>query len=133
MSRFIRQLCFALASAGFMATAFAQAASTSPSTELRTGSGQAYPVKPIRWIVPFPAGGGTDIIARALAQKLAEAWGQQVVTDNRPGAGGTLGSRERWPVTLAITAGVAAFIYGVFERELRVPFPPGELFVWLGL
>lgn len=43
------------------------------------------------------------------------------------------GSRERWPVTLAITAGVAAFIYGVFERGLRVPFPPGQLFTWVGM
>ncbi|MBI3068549.1 MAG: tripartite tricarboxylate transporter substrate binding protein [Betaproteobacteria bacterium] len=62
---------------------------------LATGSppaaGQTYPAKPIRWIVPFPPGGGTDLISRALAQKLAEAWGQQVVADNRPGSGGTLG------------------------------------------
>lgn len=52
---------------------------------------QAYPGKAIRWIAPFPAGGPTDLISRTLAQKLAEAWGQQVVVDNRPGAGGTLG------------------------------------------
>jgi tripartite-type tricarboxylate transporter receptor subunit TctC len=52
---------------------------------------QAYPSKPIRWIVPFPPGGGTDVISRALAQKLTEAWGQQVVADNRPGSGGTIG------------------------------------------
>lgn len=52
---------------------------------------QAYPDKTIRWIIPFPSGGGTDIITRALAQELAKAWGQQVVADNRPGAGGTLG------------------------------------------
>jgi TctA family transporter len=42
-----------------------------------------------------------------------------------------LGSREGWPVSLAMTAGVAAFIYGVFERGLRVPFPPGQLLAWL--
>jgi tripartite-type tricarboxylate transporter receptor subunit TctC len=52
---------------------------------------QPYPSKAIRWIVPFPAGGPTDLISRTLAQKLAEAWGQQVVIDNRPGAGGTVG------------------------------------------
>ena len=52
---------------------------------------QAYPSKPIRWIVPFPPGGGTDVISRALAQKLTEAWGQQVIADNRPGSGGTIG------------------------------------------
>ena len=38
---------------------------------------------------------------------------------------------ERWPITLAMTAGVAAFVYFVFERGLRVPFPPGQLFIWL--
>jgi tripartite-type tricarboxylate transporter receptor subunit TctC len=51
----------------------------------------AYPVKPIRFIVPFPAGGNADAIARPLADKLNERWGQQVVIDNRGGAGGVIG------------------------------------------
>ena len=52
---------------------------------------EAYPTKPIRWIIPFPPGGGTDTISRTLAQELTKAWGQQVVADNRPGSGGTIG------------------------------------------
>jgi tripartite-type tricarboxylate transporter receptor subunit TctC len=53
---------------------------------------QTYPVKPVRMVVPFPAGGATDIVGRLIAQKLSEAWRQQVFVDNRAGAGGTIGS-----------------------------------------
>jgi tripartite-type tricarboxylate transporter receptor subunit TctC len=54
-------------------------------------SAQTYPVRPVRLIVPFGAGGPTDVIARIIAQKLSEAWGQQVYTENIPGAGGNTG------------------------------------------
>jgi tripartite-type tricarboxylate transporter receptor subunit TctC len=53
---------------------------------------QAYPSKPIRYIIPFPPGGGQDLVSRALAPRLAEGLGQQVLIDNRPGGGTILGA-----------------------------------------
>ena len=52
---------------------------------------QDYPARPVRMVVPFPPGAASDFLARVLGQKLGEAWGQQVVVDNRPGAGGLIG------------------------------------------
>jgi len=56
-----------------------------------TACAQSYPTKPIRLIAPFPPGGSTDLLARLTSQKLTEAFGQQVIVENRGGAGGTIG------------------------------------------
>ena len=52
---------------------------------------QNYPTRPVRMVVPFPPGSASDFLARTLGQKLGDGWGQQVVVDNRPGAGGLIG------------------------------------------
>ncbi|MET0345632.1 MAG: tripartite tricarboxylate transporter substrate binding protein [Casimicrobiaceae bacterium] len=75
----VRAIALVLAAA---AAAFAPAASTQTP----------YPTKPVRVVVPFPAGGTTDLLARAASQKLSETWGQQALVDNRPGAGGNIGA-----------------------------------------
>ena len=75
-THFLRAASFALCAAVLHA-AFAQ---------------QAYPTKPIRLIVPFPAGGATDLFARTLSQKMGEKLGGTMVIDNKPGAGGAIGS-----------------------------------------
>jgi tripartite-type tricarboxylate transporter receptor subunit TctC len=86
---------------------------------------QQYPVKPVRIVIPFAPGGGTDFIARIMAQKLTEAWGQQVIPDNRPGAGGTVGAElgAKAPpdgYTLTMLAGS----YGVNPALYKLNFDP---------
>src|SRR5204862_7262990 len=59
-----------------------------------TAAAQAWPQKPVRFIVPFAPGGATDIAARMLGEKLTQVWGQTVLIENRTGAGGAVGAAE---------------------------------------
>jgi len=96
-----------------------------------SAAAQTYPVKPIRWIVPFPPGGGTDITTRTLTAKLTEVLGQQIVIDNRPGSGGTIG--------LALAAKAPADGYNIVTGQLanvgiapalyrKLPYDPAKEF-----
>jgi len=71
-----------------LAAASAAALAQTPST----ASGQAYPSRPIRIVVAYTPAGTTDILARAIGQKMTESWGQPVIVDNRPGANGNIGT-----------------------------------------
>ena len=75
----------------FFSACCAAALLASPLQAAQTDAATGYPSKPIRFIVPFAAGAGTDTTARTIGQKLGEKWGTQVVVDNRTGAGGTIG------------------------------------------
>ena len=77
---------------------------------------QAWPAKPIRFIVPFPPGGGNDTIARLVAQKLSAALSAQVIVDNRPGAGGTIGAEA---AARAPADGYTMFLAGVATHGIN--------------
>jgi tripartite-type tricarboxylate transporter receptor subunit TctC len=117
------------AAAGLLATA----AILTTSADLHA---QAYPNKPIRMIVAFPAGGSTDIIGRIVAQNLGNRLGQQIVVDNRAGAGGTIGTdlaakapADGYTLTLGTTSthAVAAGAYAALPYDPVKDFAPVSL------
>ena len=75
------------------------------------GAAQPYPSKPLRFIVPFAPGGGNDIIARVIGQKLSERWGTQVVVDNRPGAGGNVAAE----ITAKAAPDIVPLVIGILH------------------
>ena len=101
-----RLVCCALMAGG------ALLAAASPTLEAaQAGPAQGYPTKPIRIIAQFQPGTSTDILARIVAQKLTEVWGQQVVVDNRPGAGAIVGTEigaRAAPDGYTLTMGVSS-------------------------
>ena len=97
---------------------------------------QSFPNKPLRLVVPFPPGGPTDIVARPLAQMLGDALGQQVVVDNRGGAGGSIGadvvakSPPDGYSMLMGTVGTHAINPALYKK---LPYDAGKDFTALGL
>ncbi len=86
---------------------------------------EVYPNRPVRVVVPFSAGGSADVFARAVGQKLSEAWGQQVVIDNRAGSGGVIGTeiaatapRDGYTLMMGNTANIA--INAALYKKLSV-------------
>lgn len=97
--------------------------------------GQEFPAKPVRVIVPYSAGGGTDIFARMISKKLSERWNQQVIIENRVGAGGIVGTEA---VALAPADGYTLLmmanthaLYPSFYK--KVPFDPVNSFAPISL
>src|SRR5438552_5424874 len=100
-----------------------------------SGLAQAFPERPIQIITPYAAGGGLDIITRTLAQRLSAQWGKQVLVDNKPGAGGTLGTalaakapKDGYTLLCASTPlGVAPAVYPGLSYDARRDFAPLSL------
>lgn len=96
---------------------------------------QGFPTKPVRLVVPYPAGGATDVVARALAERLGATWGQQVIVDNRPGAGTTLAAAQvaRAPGdghTLYMTTSAHTIAASIYKK---IDFDPVKDFAALSL
>jgi tripartite-type tricarboxylate transporter receptor subunit TctC len=84
-----------------------------------------YPVKPVRFIVPNPPGGGTDLVARIVSQKVSERWGVNLIIDNRPGAGGIIAvdvAAKSAPDGYTLLIG--HFPLAITVNLVKVPFDP---------
>ena len=94
----------------------------------------AYPSKPLRLIVPFAPGGGTDIVARLLAQKLTESFKQTVIVDNRAGGGGTMGAETTVRATPdGYTTIIMSGSYATNAAMYKLPYDPVNDVVPMGL
>src|SRR3954464_3983765 len=97
---------------------------------------QAYPQKPVTWIVPFPPGGGTDISARTLAAKLGEMWKQSVIVENKSGAAGILGAdaaakaRPDGYTLLIVNVGIVSINPALYDK---LPYDAEKAFVPISL
>jgi tripartite-type tricarboxylate transporter receptor subunit TctC len=114
-----------------IATALACIGSAAAQAPLSSGA-QAYPAKPIRLIVPFPPGGGTDFVARAIQPRLAEALGQQILIDNRAGATGIVGTElgaKAPPDGYTLTMATGATISANMALFPKLPYDPPKDFV----
>src|SRR2546425_4960815 len=98
-------------------------------------SAQSFPERPVQIITPYASGGGLDIITRTLAQRLSTQWGKQVIVDNKPGAGSTLGTalaakaaKDGYTLLVASTPlGVAPAVYAGLAYDARRDFAPLSL------
>jgi tripartite-type tricarboxylate transporter receptor subunit TctC len=100
-----------------------------------TSSGQAWPSKPVRLIVPFTAGAASDVLGRIVGQRFSEIWGQQIVIDNRPGAGGLIGSdltRQAAPDGYTLAMVGQPHLSNVLLREDK-PYDPLKDFTAISL
>jgi tripartite-type tricarboxylate transporter receptor subunit TctC len=93
------------------------------------GNAQTYPNKPIRWVVPYTGGGITDVVTRVVTQKIANALGQPIVVDNRPGANSILGSdlaAKAAPDGYTMLTVIAGYAANITLYQGKLPFNPAK-------
>ena len=96
---------------------------------------QSYPAKPIRWVVPYPAGGGTDVLARTVAEAMRQTLGQQIIVDNRPGASTNIGgqavatAKPDGYTFMSADNAILAYNEHLFTK---LPFNPEKDFTYVG-
>jgi tripartite-type tricarboxylate transporter receptor subunit TctC len=105
------------------------------ATLASVAAAQSYPVRPVRLIIPFPPGGSNDIVGRMIAAQLGDRLGQQVVVDNRGGAGGTIGTElaaksQADGYTLLLISTAYAFNTSIYKK---LPYDPAKSFVPVAL
>lgn len=113
----------------------ASLAATSAAAATPWARAQNWPEQPIRWVVPYPAGGGTDVLARTVAEAMRQTLGQQIVVDNRPGASTNIGAQivatakpDGYTIMSADNA-VLAYNEHLFSK---LPFSPEKDFTYVG-
>src|SRR6187402_1056909 len=113
------------------ALAAAGASAAAPWAHAQAG----WPDQPLRWVVPYPAGGGTDVLARTVAEAMRPALGQQILVDNRPGAatniGGELVARAKADGYTVMSADNAILAYNE-HLFTKLPFSPEKDFTYIG-
>ncbi|ACM31925.1 Bug family tripartite tricarboxylate transporter substrate binding protein [[Acidovorax] ebreus] len=114
-------------------TFLAACAATAAAPWARADTG--YPSQPIRWVVPYPAGGGTDVLARTVAEAMRGGLGQQIVVDNRPGASTNIGSQivaTAKPDGYTVMSADNALLAYNEHLYRRLPFHPDKDFTYIG-
>ncbi len=97
---------------------------------------QTYPSQPVRWIVPYPAGGGTDVVARTLAEEMKAGLGQQIIVDNKPGAATIIGAealKQSKPDGYTIGTGDTSTLSSNPHLYKTLPYDPAKDFVLIGM
>lgn len=116
------------------AVVFALSSATQAWAQAPGKDAAEYPTRPVRLVIPFTAGGGNDIVARTVAQRLSDQWGQQVISENRTGANGIIGTDVVAKASAdGYTLVIASTSFTMNPAQQKLPFDPVKDFAPIGL